>query len=162
MKAYRKANPDKIKAYYKTNEEKFREQSKAYGKAHRPQLSMYAKANHNRRYHSDGVYKLKHLYRGAIRRGFKKISCGKDVQSLDCLGCSWKDFLSHIASQFYDRSETGEKMTLEKHGVCGWHLDHITPISTAKTKEDVIRLSHYTNFQPLWAEENMSKSNKII
>ena len=41
-----------------------------------------------------------------------------------------------------------------------WHLDHIIPISSAKTEEDVIRLNHYTNFQPLWAEDNFKKGKK--
>jgi hypothetical protein len=31
----------------------------------------------------------------------------------------------------------------------GWDVDHITPISSAKTEEDVVRLNHYTNLQPL-------------
>jgi len=42
-----------------------------------------------------------------------------------------------------------------------WHIDHIIPLSTAITEEDVIRLCHYTNLQPLWAEDNLKKSNKL-
>ena len=41
-----------------------------------------------------------------------------------------------------------------------WHLDHKTPISWAKTEEEVYRLNNYNNFQPLWAIENTSKGNK--
>jgi hypothetical protein len=51
-------------------------------------------------------------------------------------------------------------MSLDNHGK--WHLDHIIPLATATTEEDVIRLNHYTNFQPLWADDNLKKSNKII
>ena len=43
-----------------------------------------------------------------------------------------------------------------------WHIDHIIPLSSAKTEEDVIRLNHYTNFRPLWKEDNQIKSNKIM
>jgi hypothetical protein len=43
-----------------------------------------------------------------------------------------------------------------------WHLDHIYPVSLAKDEQELIKLNHYTNFQPLWAIENMSKGNKII
>ena len=38
-----------------------------------------------------------------------------------------------------------------------WHVDHIIPLATAKTEEDVYRLNHYTNLQPLWAHENIRK-----
>ena len=42
-----------------------------------------------------------------------------------------------------------------------WHYDHIIPISNAKTEEEVNKLNHYTNFQPLWAKDNRFKSSKI-
>ena len=51
-------------------------------------------------------------------------------------------------------------MTLENHGE--WHIDHIMPLASAKTKEDVIRLNNYINLQPLWAEDNLRKGTKIL
>ena len=51
-------------------------------------------------------------------------------------------------------------MTWENKGA--WHIDHIIPTCTAKTEEDLIRLNHYTNLQPLWAEENLKKGSKLI
>jgi len=42
-----------------------------------------------------------------------------------------------------------------------WHIDHITPYASARTEEDIIKLSHYTNLQPMWAEENLTKNNRI-
>ena len=42
------------------------------------------------------------------------------------------------------------------------HIDHIIPLSSAKTEEEVYRLCHYTNLQPLWAEENLKKGNRIL
>jgi hypothetical protein len=50
-------------------------------------------------------------------------------------------------------------MTWENYGK--WHLDHKTPISWAKTEKEVIELNHYTNFQPMWAIENLSKGNRF-
>ena len=44
----------------------------------------------------------------------------------------------------------------------GWDIDHIVPISSAKDKEDVIRLNHHTNLQPLCSKMNRDvKKNKI-
>ena len=51
-------------------------------------------------------------------------------------------------------------MSWENHGK--WHIDHIIPLSTANTEEDILNLCHYTNLQPLWAEDNIKKSNKIL
>ena len=55
-------------------------------------------------------------------------------------------------------------MTLENHGhgVGKWNIDHIIPISFAKTEEEIYKLNHYTNLQPLWWEENMAKGKKIL
>jgi hypothetical protein len=43
----------------------------------------------------------------------------------------------------------------------GWHIDHITPLSLATTEEELYKLNHYINLQPLWASENQSKGSKI-
>lgn len=43
-----------------------------------------------------------------------------------------------------------------------YHIDHIIPISCAKTEEDVIKLNHYSNLQPLTEEDNLKKGSKII
>ena len=69
------------------------------------------------------------------------------------LGCTIDEFKSYIESKFK------KGMTFENYGE--WHLDHIIPLATAKTTEDVIKLCHYTNFQPLWAEDNLKKGAKI-
>ena len=41
------------------------------------------------------------------------------------------------------------------------HIDHIIPISSAKTKEDVIKLNHYSNLQYLFAEDNLEKGDSL-
>ena len=51
-------------------------------------------------------------------------------------------------------------MTWDNYGKYGWHIDHIIPLGTAKTEKDLEKLLHYSNTQPLWAEENLSKSKK--
>ena len=161
-RAYYHANCEKrkasSKAYHQANPEKIKALKKAYREANRERANAWCRS----RYASDPLFKLSITYRTTIARGFKRACFKKDAKSLDCLGCSWEEFQDHIQSQFYDRAETGEKMTFENHGYYGWHLDHITPISSAKTKEDVIRLSHYTNFQPLWSEDNYEKGDYFL
>jgi hypothetical protein len=80
----------------------------------------------------------------------------KKNKTYDIIGCSPIELKTHLESLFLDG------MSWENHGVGGWHIDHIMPLSTAKTEEDVYKLSHYTNLQPLWAKDNLQKGCKII
>ena len=73
---------------------------------------------------------------------------------MEMLGCTPEELRDHLQSQFT------EGMTLENHGE--WHIDHIIPLASANTEEEIVKLCHYTNLQPLWAEDNLSKSDKII
>ena len=55
-------------------------------------------------------------------------------------------------------------MSWSNHGVWGWHIDHIIPLSSfnLRKKEEQKKAFNYKNLQPLWAEDNLSKGNKII
>lgn len=100
----------------------------------------------------DPVLKFKHNVRNLIGGSFKRIGFVKSMSTEKLLGCTLQNFQLYISSKFK------EGMTLENHGK--WHLDHIIPLAIAKTEEEVIKLCHYTNFQPLWAKENREKSGK--
>jgi len=56
-------------------------------------------------------------------------------------------------------SKFTDNMTWENHGK--WHIDHIVPISSAITMAELEKLFHYSNLQPLWAKDNLAKSDKI-
>jgi len=75
---------------------------------------------------------------------------------MELVGCDLQTLKEYIEKQFK------EGMTWENHGFYGWHIDHIIPLGTAKTEEEMIKLCHYTNLQPLWALENLRKSKKIM
>ena len=63
---------------------------------------------------------------------------------------------SYLESKF----ETG--MTWDNYGYYGWHIDHIITLSSVSSEDEVYKLCNYTNLQPLWAEDNLKKSNKIL
>ena len=85
-----------------------------------------------------------------------KNKIAKNNRTFDLVGCTPKELKKHIEKQFLPG------MSWENYNFETWHIDHIKPISLAKTMDDIIRLKlmHYTNLQPLWAKDNMKKSNK--
>lgn len=76
------------------------------------------------------------------------------VSAIKFLGCSVEDCLKHIEAQWQ------EGMTWDNWTLSGWHLDHIKPLASASTKEEMELLCHYTNLRPLWASDNLSKGGK--
>jgi hypothetical protein len=80
--------------------------------------------------------------------GFKKNS-----KTANYLGCTFEEFKIWIENQFQ------EGMNWDNFSE--WHLDHIYPVSRAIDEEHLIVLNYYTNFQPLWAIDNLRKSNKL-
>ena len=166
-KAYCEANKEKIaeqkKAYREANKEKLAEQRKAYCEANKEKIAKRKNAYVKQRLVKDPLFRLKYNYRRSCIRAFNSINQQKNVNSLKLLGLkTWQELAEHLEPQFYDHPKTGEKMTFDNHGFHGWHIDHIIPLSSAKTEEEIIKLCHYTNLQPLWAEENLAKSNKIL
>lgn len=79
----------------------------------------------------------------------------KNSKTKDFLGGDFQTVKLYIEKQF------SEGMTWENHSIHGWHIDHIIPLSSAKTEEELKSLCHYTNLQPLWAKDNISKGAKL-
>jgi hypothetical protein len=80
----------------------------------------------------------------------------KKNKTFDIVGCTPEFLKEHIEKQFK------EGMSWDNYGFYGWHIDHIIPLSSAKTDEELYKLCHYSNLQPLWANENLSKGSKIL
>jgi hypothetical protein len=115
----------------------------------------FAKRNRERRA-VDVDFKLKQNISRAIRRAISDNS--RAGHTIDLLGCSIEELRNHLERLF----QPG--MTWDNYGVHGWHLDHAVPLSyfDMSDPEQQKRAWHYTNLQPLWAKDNIRKSNKII
>ena len=85
---------------------------------------------------------------------FKQHNWKKNKKFKDYIGCSPKELGEHIESQF------NAYMTWKNHGTY-WELDHIVSIGlNSKTPEDVYRLNHYSNLQPLTIKQHKKKTKK--
>lgn len=147
-KEYRERNKDRIK--------KWEEENKSYFKKYRQENKDKVRNYINKRNKKEPVFRFKNNVRRLILHSFKrgKNNFKKTDKTEQILGCTIVFFMSYISLKFEKR------MNFNNHGE--WHLDHIIPLATAKTEDDVIKLNHYTNFQPLWAKDNFSKRDKII
>jgi hypothetical protein len=101
---------------------------------------------------TDPLYKLRQNIRCLIRTSMKNNGFSKRSKTYCILECSFEEFKTHIQQQFKDG------MSWENYGK--WEYDHITPVSWAITEDEIVKLNHYSNLQPLWREENNAKSNK--
>jgi hypothetical protein len=144
------------KEYYKKNKERCIELSKERYKKNKENINKRNLEYINKRKQKDFVFKFKQNTRSLIYNSFKKGTnqYKKNSKTEKILGCTIEEFRYYIESKFK------KGMSFYNHGE--WHLDHIIPLASANSKNDIIRLNHYTNFQPLWAEDNLSKSDKII
>ena len=162
---------------YKSNSEKIKESSRKYYHENRDLINERRRERSNKksleyyyknkdvqnkksierrrlRMLNDSTFRLSHNIRVLIRKSLQNQFTTKSKKTIEILGCSFEEFKIHLESKF------DVNMNWENQGTY-WHLDHIIPISSAKTEEDVYRLNHYTNFQPLYWLDNLKKSNKI-
>ena len=101
----------------------------------------------------DPIFKLKGNLRNRVNKAVRQIGDTKDETTMSLVGCDTNTLKMHLESQF------NSGMTWENYGQ--WELDHIIPFASAKSKEEVYKLCHYTNLQPLWAEDNLTKNDKM-
>ena len=157
-------NPDYNKNRYQENPEKQKQYSKKWNK-NNPEKKIASstkwrnenreKTNENQKHKlkTDPVYRMLYDMRLLANRACKLIGINKTLKTYQIFGCTDIEFKEHIENQFIDGMTWQNK--------CEWHLDHIIPLSIGKTVEDIISLTHYSNFQPLWAIDNLSKKDKI-
>lgn len=167
-KNYYKINKDKKiknknyeKNYYYNNKEKILE----YGKIWRIYNKDNLKQKRKEKYNSDILFRLSVNLRNSISISFKKIlkngKC-KSKKTKEILGCSFEDFKIYIECQFLNWMDFNNYGLYNGEFNYGWDLDHIIPISSAKTEDDLIKLNHYTNFQPLCSKINREIKRNLL
>lgn len=120
---------------------------------YRLQQNQYEKERRDR----DSLYKCKKNLRDRLNKALKVNSWKKDTHFSEYIGCSQEELKLHIEKGFI------ENMIWDNygHGIGFWTIDHIIPLSSAKTEEEMYKLCHYSNLQPMWYLDNIKKSNKV-
>jgi hypothetical protein len=102
------------------------------------------------------TYKMANAVRRRLGEYLNLKGLTKTNKTFTIVGCTPAELKIHLEKQF----KPG--MTWWNHTPKGWHIDHIIPLASAETLEETEKLAHYTNLQPMWAKDNIKKSNKII
>jgi hypothetical protein len=170
-KAYANSNIEKVKSrkhdYYKKNKNhilaktkkwsivnpnKIKTIKQKYKQTHKKETNAYEKSKRNH----DLLYKLKSNLRNRINYACKHLNTKKNKHTVELIGCSIQELKYHLEKQF------SKDMSWNNYGKGGWDIDHIIPLASAKTKEEIFKLCHYTNLQPLWHLDNLRKGAKIL
>jgi len=85
---------------------------------------------------------------------FRMYNYTKKSTTYEILGCTIEEFKLHLESNFESWMNWDNRGLYNGELNYGWDIDHIIPISSATSEEDVIRLNHYTNLQPLCSYVN--------
>ena len=114
------------------------------------QKTQYVK----QRLKTDSTFRLIHNLRGRILAAIKNNH--KSTHTLELLGCTPEEVKTHLENQFQ------KGMTWDSYGFYGWHIDHIIPLASFDLEDpkEQKKAFHYTNLQPLWAEDNLKKETK--
>jgi len=161
-KQYRKNNEEDLKEYQnryrELNKEKIKDLNKRYykktGKYKKYERKDYQKNYQKNRKENDFLFRLSNNIRSLISSSLKKKGYTKDSKLNEILGCSFEEFKLYLESQFENW------MSWDNYGLYngelnyGFDIDHIKPLSSAKTKAELILLNHYTNLQPLCSKIN--------
>ena len=149
FKKYYLENKEISKKYYQENKEEKAEYQKIYYQENKEKVNEY-RVNY---FNSHPIRKLRSRLRSRTNSFFKYKGYKKKNRTEEILGANWKTVESFMEAKFVDG--------MNWDNIGEWHIDHIIPLSSAETEQEIIKLCHYTNLQPLWAFDNLSKGNKL-
>jgi hypothetical protein len=148
----------KTKNWYEHNKEHRKEYLKEYREKNIDRIREVKRTYEKTRKHNDPLYRLINNFRTAIYQVLKENNLQKNGHYFEILKYSPEDLIVHLENQFKDG------MNWDNYGE--WHVDHILAISRHNIQEigdeEFMKCWSLNNLQPMWGEENIRKSNKIL
>ena len=151
---YRQKNKQRDIEYRKTKREAKKEYDSKYRKDNRERLNKIKREYRKKKRVEDPLFRLRGRIRARLFYAIKSKKYDKKHSTIYYLGCSYNHYKDYLESMFKDGMSWDNRTE--------WHIDHIIPLASANTEEELIKLFHYTNTQPLWASDNQSKGSKIL
>lgn len=106
-----------------------------------------------RRMKVDALFRLTYNVRCRLTIACQQRKISKRSKTHELLGCDWATLKEHLESRFQPGMSWEDRKA--------WHIDHIIPLASAKTADELFALCHYTNLQPLWAADNLKKAASL-
>lgn len=151
---YREQNRERLREYFRQyylkNHPDAYKKRKWYAMVDTKDMTLYRREYKKNRKKSDDVYAFSERVREMVRQSFRRRDLRKNKRTMEILGCTFPELDAHLKKTWFDR------YGFEYNGQSS-HIDHIIPLSSAATKEEVVRLCHYTNLQLLTPEDNIRK-----
>jgi hypothetical protein len=144
----------KNREYYYTHKEQSRANGRNWEKNNPDKVREHRRKMKKQRRDNDPLFKMKENLRCRYWIALTRKNFYKGAKFSEYIGCSLDELKQHLEKQF----KPG--MNWNNYTIDGWHIDHIVPLASAKTEEELIKLLHYSNLQPLWASENYKKKDK--
>ena len=138
-------------AWNRANPEAHNAAGRRSDKKNRPRIRAYFRE----KYATDIQFRLGMRLRvrlsGAVRQQIGAGVGKKGASAVRDLGCTLGELMVHLEARF------SEGMSWDNYGE--WHIDHIRPlVSFDLTDSEQCKVAcHFTNLQPLWGPENLSK-----
>lgn len=151
---WKKDNSDHISLYNKEYVKKNKEVLSTYQKEWH--IKNKDKVNEKRRLRKEKnpIFLISCTIRKRTSEYLKKNKISKTNKTFEIIGMSPSELYDYLESKFT------EGMSWDNYGTYGWHIDHKIPLSSARNEEELYKLCHYSNLQPLWWYDNLRKSNK--
>mgnify|MGYP000910249574 CR=1 FL=1 len=151
---YRDQNKHLKHQHYLNNKNEIISKIKEYELKNKDKMRLYRTNYTRERLKNDAKYKIAFILRTRLRQALK--NHWKSGSAVKDLGCSIQELKVYLESKF----QPG--MTWDNHGK--WHIDHIIPLSAfdLTNRTEFLKACHYSNLRPLWALDNIKKSNKLV
>ena len=154
-KEYARANKVRISKYQKKYSDSHKDIKKGYDNQYYTNNKDKIIQRIYNKYKNDEIYRFKQHIRNTINSSFKRKGYTKKSKTFKIIGLEFSEFKKHLLKTYKDN------YGIEWDGKEPVHIDHIIPLATANSEEEIIELCHYTNLQLLKASDNLSKNDSL-
>lgn len=145
--------------YYISNKSKRKLQIQKYDKSHKNDRNARARKRNKERYKTDTLYRFSRKIRRVIIRAFKQLNMIKNGKTFKLLGYAPQDLNNKMVSYI---NSVCEECNITIIDINNSAMDHIIPMCSASSKEDIIKLNQLNNLRLICRHCNSIKLSQDL